>query len=487
VSPEVLLCVSDMVIGLGGPFHEYVVQLIEPMLQSGLTPALIDTLTVVSDHLPTQRVAVQQRLLEETTKILGGQQYYTNAGPLPDYMYSWGKKGSRAGHMLLLGPPSAGGGGVDNSATTPRQSFVGDGNSGGGGGGGSSLQNNAALLNAAGSSNNSFSLSAAGGGLGYGAASMHGGSSGSMLGSGGVGASGAGIGSGVGSSQSRAALMGAMGAAAVGLATPTANPLDGTSIGMGISSITPIGGSSASMLDHQQQYQRSSTPGLNTAATTPGGNSGKSTTKKSFFGFGGGSSSSSINNSNNHGNHFSPGGMGHHGHGNHGAPGYGNTVRDLAIGAGLGLGSEYNIVGGGVEYIGGAGERRGSSGGGFSGSSASGASASRQATRHAIDLVLLALKTLGSLSISESSIVPRIQHSVLPFLTADSYYVRKEAALTCVKLLVTAITINPSRTKGPSSALIEVVVERLLAMMVSDMSAEVREEEKKKRRKGGLL
>lgn len=93
-NPEALLCISDMVQGLGTPFHERVLSLLEPMLLIGLTPELIDTLSIISAHMPNQRNMVQIRLLEETIKVLGG-----NSRPLvqePDYLYSWAKVGERA-------------------------------------------------------------------------------------------------------------------------------------------------------------------------------------------------------------------------------------------------------------------------------------------------------------------------------------------------------------------------------------------------------
>jgi phosphatidylinositol kinase/protein kinase (PI-3 family) len=90
---EALLCVSDMVQGLGGPFHVYVYNLVEPMLQSGLTAELIETLSVVCNYLPSQKQLVQSRLLEEATKVLGGD-WQPNLVE-PAYGYSWGRKGER--------------------------------------------------------------------------------------------------------------------------------------------------------------------------------------------------------------------------------------------------------------------------------------------------------------------------------------------------------------------------------------------------------
>jgi hypothetical protein len=94
VAPEALQCVSDMVLGLGVPFHDRVVSLLEPMLQGGLTAELINTLTVIATHMPHQRPVVQQRLLEESTKLLGG--IPKQIIPRPEYMYCWARKGVRS-------------------------------------------------------------------------------------------------------------------------------------------------------------------------------------------------------------------------------------------------------------------------------------------------------------------------------------------------------------------------------------------------------
>ena len=79
-----------MVQGLGAPFHDRVLSLLEPMLQSGLTAELIDTLAVVATYMPNKRPAVQQRLLEEAIKVLGGTAKPRLAPPA--YLYSWNRK-----------------------------------------------------------------------------------------------------------------------------------------------------------------------------------------------------------------------------------------------------------------------------------------------------------------------------------------------------------------------------------------------------------
>jgi len=68
---EVLLCISDMVVGLGPIFHERVIELLDLMLKSGLSPDLIDTLSVVAAHVTHHQTAIQHKLMTEVFKILG--------------------------------------------------------------------------------------------------------------------------------------------------------------------------------------------------------------------------------------------------------------------------------------------------------------------------------------------------------------------------------------------------------------------------------
>lgn len=87
IAAEALQCVADMVCGLGAPFHDRVLTLLEPMLQCGLTEELIDTLVIIGKYIPLQKIVVQQRLLEEATKILGSQ-------PQPKMAVNWKRKKS---------------------------------------------------------------------------------------------------------------------------------------------------------------------------------------------------------------------------------------------------------------------------------------------------------------------------------------------------------------------------------------------------------
>lgn len=104
VAPEALQCISDMVQGMGSPLHDLVISLLDPMLQTGLTAELIDTLTIIGSFVPHQKLIVQQRLLDEATKVLGN-------GPKtvlsePAYMYSWAHKGTRNSNTSTGGKPS---------------------------------------------------------------------------------------------------------------------------------------------------------------------------------------------------------------------------------------------------------------------------------------------------------------------------------------------------------------------------------------------
>jgi tetratricopeptide (TPR) repeat protein len=93
VAPEALRCIADMVQSLGSPFHERILGLLDLLFQSGLTVDLIHTLTVLVRFVPQQTADIQNRLLEETTKILGGD---SRAVALePEYVYCWSRSGHR--------------------------------------------------------------------------------------------------------------------------------------------------------------------------------------------------------------------------------------------------------------------------------------------------------------------------------------------------------------------------------------------------------
>lgn len=95
VSNEALICIGNIVIALGEDCHSHIMALLDLMLQSGLTMQLIETLKLLSDKIPNQSDIIQLRLLEEATKILGGDARITKDEP--DHLYSWCKIGKRQG------------------------------------------------------------------------------------------------------------------------------------------------------------------------------------------------------------------------------------------------------------------------------------------------------------------------------------------------------------------------------------------------------
>lgn len=63
------------------------------------------------------------------------------------------------------------------------------------------------------------------------------------------------------------------------------------------------------------------------------------------------------------------------------------------------------------------------------------------------DLVLLSLSTLASLSVPSSRSILVIQNSVLPYLLSDDYRIRKEAARTCAKMLISIMRKYGTKVK----------------------------------------
>ena len=126
ISAETLVCISDMVQGLGSAFHGVVLNvLLEPMLQSGLTEVsdfsllcgqiliyfsslqeLIKTLKTISHYMPNQRNMLQMRLLEEAVVVLagGGELDALKGLTVPDYLFSWGRKGTRSSKIIKNDP-----------------------------------------------------------------------------------------------------------------------------------------------------------------------------------------------------------------------------------------------------------------------------------------------------------------------------------------------------------------------------------------------
>ncbi|CAN0440704.1 unnamed protein product, partial [Phaeothamnion confervicola] len=89
------------------------------------------------------------------------------------------------------------------------------------------------------------------------------------------------------------------------------------------------------------------------------------------------------------------------------------------------------------------------------------------------DVVVLALNTLGTFGMDPGQLLPFVRDCVVGFLGDGSPAVRKEAALTCCRMLVLpghALPVN-----GPSARVTEEVLCRLLHVAVSDPDPGVRQ------------
>eukprot|EP01041_Mallomonas_annulata_P001944 gene1944-3771_t len=88
------------------------------------------------------------------------------------------------------------------------------------------------------------------------------------------------------------------------------------------------------------------------------------------------------------------------------------------------------------------------------------------------ELVLLSLRTLGTLSTPSATLLPLLQRSVAPYLAAEDENIRSEAAMTCLRLI--AAPTEPFRARGPTAMATENILSRLLDCAVSDPSQNVR-------------
>ena len=62
-----LRCISDMMKGLGPTVYAAVLSLLEPMLQLGLSTELIETLSAICEHIPSQKVNIQHLCNHQVT------------------------------------------------------------------------------------------------------------------------------------------------------------------------------------------------------------------------------------------------------------------------------------------------------------------------------------------------------------------------------------------------------------------------------------
>lgn len=335
VIAETLICISDMVQGLGAPFHSRVYSLIEPMLQTGLTAELIDTLSVISSYMPNQKALIQQRLLEEATKVLGGTADEIYVGP--DYTFSWGRSGERYPKQNIGGiSTSESAAALSPGVIQPIPSIA-------------SMQSLQSFTNlaAAGSSHKNRSM----------------------------------------------------------------NNLTISVLSRNIS----FGPNSGGNRPHAPSITSPSIGGLGQQVSQKVKPLQPQQPKKGFFGNAFGRSNTPVQSSPS------------------------QSIGAIAIGAGLGLGSEKDNL-------------------------------KRNSQGH--EIVLLSLKTLSSLSIPSMNTINIVQQSVLPYLISDDYHVRREAAITSAKMIASLISMR--YTKGPTALAIEGILTRLLELVVSDTSVKAR-------------
>lgn len=88
-------------------------------------------------------------------------------------------------------------------------------------------------------------------------------------------------------------------------------------------------------------------------------------------------------------------------------------------------------------------------------------------------MVVLSLRTLGAFPMDDIHLLPFVRDCVARYLDSPNVTVRREAALTCCRLLVE--TGEPVRLRGPSADVMEEVLKRLLQVVVSDPDAGIRQ------------
>jgi len=88
-------------------------------------------------------------------------------------------------------------------------------------------------------------------------------------------------------------------------------------------------------------------------------------------------------------------------------------------------------------------------------------------------VVVLSLRTLGAFPMDDIHLLPFVRDCVARYLDSPNVTVRREAALTCCRLLVEPG--KPVRSRGPSASVVEEVLKKLLQVIVSDPSAGIRQ------------
>ena len=119
------------------------------------------------------------------------------------------------------------------------------------------------------------------------------------------------------------------------------------------------------------------------------------------------------------------------------------------------------------------------------------------ALRSISEKVLLSLRTLGSLTPPATLLLKLLHESVLPYISVNDSEIRREAAITCVKMLISSgkhippcldplppcpssLTSpppppgKPFKTRGPTALVVEEIISCLLELVVTDPAHSVR-------------
>lgn len=89
-----------------------------------------------------------------------------------------------------------------------------------------------------------------------------------------------------------------------------------------------------------------------------------------------------------------------------------------------------------------------------------------------LSLVTLALYTFGNFNLEGHLLLPFVGSCIVQYLDFDNPIIRKEAALTCAKLVLRPGELPPRR--GPTATIVSEILTRLLAVGISDPIPSVR-------------
>jgi FKBP12-rapamycin complex-associated protein len=92
-----------------------------------------------------------------------------------------------------------------------------------------------------------------------------------------------------------------------------------------------------------------------------------------------------------------------------------------------------------------------------------------------LDAVLLSLKTLASFRMDGVCLLPFVRDCLVHYLDHESVFVRQEAVVACCRLLVDPKREHEVALRGPSAAMVQEVLQRLLQVALADPERTVRQ------------